>query len=779
MNRTLLSSTRTFRLPRLFPCFTAAAVPAAAQWLCRSHITSTTWTPSNVASLLEDPASQLPSPDEPSSGLALTINGFVRTVRKQKRVAFAAISDGSSLKTVQAVLSPEQADGLSTGAAVAITGRWKASPGRAQVRELHAESVRILGQNDAATCPLQKKYQTAEFLRSIPHLRSRLPSNSLLLRLRSQVTAQFTNYFFTRDFVQAHPPIITSSDCEGAGEVFTLSPATSTSLPLQGPNQPQELEDLFFQSPKYLTVSSQLHLEALAQSVGKVWALSPTFRAEKSDTPRHLSEFYMLEGELAFVEELTDVMNVVEDMIRHVARGLQASHVGKELLEAQSRDHEGHSGTLDASELTQRWQGLIGGLWPRITYSTAIQHLNDAVNQGKVQFTFAPDYQEGLQTEHERFLAESVGRGSPVFVTDYPRAQKPFYMAPSKQAPSNGDAQETVACFDLLVPEICELVGGSMREHRLDELLQSMDDHGLARPYESLPPNFSLTANMLAGAFAGIAEHSVMYPIDLLKTRMQVVNPSPTAVYTGISNAMVTISRVEGFRTLWRGLSSVVLGAGPAHAVYFASYETVKHALGGNEGGQEEHHPFAAAASGASATIASDALMNPFDVIKQRMQLHGSVYKSVPQCAREVFRTEGIAAFYVSYPTTLCMTVPFTALQFMAYESISKVINPTGRYDPYTHCTAGGLAGGLAAGFTTPLDVIKTLLQTRGSASDAELRNVSGLWQAAKIIKRREGYGGYFRGLKPRIITTMPSTAICWSAYEMAKAFFIARGEAA
>lgn len=296
--------------------------------------------------------------------------------------------------------------------------------------------------------------------------------------------------------------------------------------------------------------------------------------------------------------------------------------------------------------------------------------------------------------------------------------------------------------------------------------------------YESLPPNFSLTANMLAGAFAGIAEHSVMYPIDLLKTRMQVVNPSPTAVYTGISNAMVTISRVEGFRTLWRGLSSVVLGAGPAHAVYFASYEAVKHALGGNEGGKEEHHPFAAAASGAAATIASDALMNPFDVIKQRMQLHGSVYTSLGHCARTVFKQEGLKAFYLSYPTTLCMTVPFTALQFMAYESISKTMNPTGRYDPYTHCTAGGLAGGFAAGLTTPLDVIKTLLQTRGNATEPELRNVSGLWEAAKIIKRRNGYAGFFRGLKPRIITTMPSTAICWSAYEMAKASFIARNEA-
>jgi asparaginyl-tRNA synthetase len=144
------------------------------------------------------------------------------------------------------------------------------------------------------------------------------------------------------------------------------------------------------------------------------------------------------------------------------------------------------------------------------------------------------------------------------------------------------------------------------------------------------------------------------------------------------------------------------------------------------------------------------------------MQIQHSVYRSLAHCAKDVFRKEGFTAFYVSYPTTLCMTVPFTALQFTAYESLSKVFNPTGRYDPYTHCFAGGIAGGVAAGITTPLDVIKTLLQTRGSAADAELRNVKGLWEAAAIIRRRDGWRGFLRGLKPRVVTTMPSTAICW-----------------
>ncbi|KAF2501794.1 mitochondrial carrier [Lophium mytilinum] len=733
----------------------------------------------------------------------ITVNGFIRTVRKQKRVAFAAIGDGSSLQPLQAVLSPEQAEGLSTGTAVSITGVWKESPsGKEQSHEIHAENVRILGDNDATTYPLQKKYHSTEFLRTLPHLRPRLPVNSLLLRLRSHVIARLTHFFSEQDFVQTHPPIITSSDCEGAGEVFTVSlePTASNGHKKDAPSPPSPRDDLFFHSPKYLTVSSQLHLEALAQSAGKVWTLSPTFRAEKSDTPRHLSEFYMLEAEVAFVEDLAQVMDLVEGMLRDVARGLQTSRVGDELLQARKSysNEEAENSEVTHDVLARRWQSLVDGPWPRITFADAIQTLQRAVGEGKTQFEFEPSHKSGLQAEHEKFLAETVGQGGPVFVTDYPRDLKPFYMAQSTNSPKDSttgtiDARPTAACFDLLVPELCELAGGSMREHRLPQLLENMDAHGLRKAlgsssedstsegslqcYESLPPNFSLSANMVAGAFAGIAEHSVMYPIDLLKTRMQVVNPSPTAVYTGISNAVVTISRVEGFRTLWKGLSSVVLGAGPAHAVYFASYEAVKHAMGGNEGGHEEHHPLAAAVSGAAATIASDALMNPFDVIKQRMQLHGSVYRSFGQCAKSVFRKEGFTAFYVSYPTTLCMTVPFTALQFTAYESISKSINPTGRYDPYTHCTAGGLAGGLAAGLTTPLDVIKTLLQTRGNATEPELRNVSGLWQAAAIIKRREGYRGFFRGLKPRIITTMPSTAICWSAYEMAKAFFIARNE--
>ncbi|KAF8424061.1 mitochondrial carrier domain-containing protein [Tirmania nivea] len=284
--------------------------------------------------------------------------------------------------------------------------------------------------------------------------------------------------------------------------------------------------------------------------------------------------------------------------------------------------------------------------------------------------------------------------------------------------------------------------------------------------YEALPGG-SLAANLAAGAFAGIMEHTVMYPVDAIKTRMQIVNPTPSAVYTGIANAVAQISSTEGARSLWRGIASVALGAGPAHAVYFSTYEFVKQRLGGNEG--EEHHPLAVATAGACATIASDALMNPFDVVKQRMQVHGSTYESIADCARTVYKNEGVRAFYISYPTTLAMTIPFTAIQFTCYESLAKVLNPKKRYDPLTHCVSGGLAGAAAAAITTPLDVIKTLLQTRGTSTDLRIKNCSGLLDAAKIIREKGGMRGFFRGLRPRIVTTMPSTAICWTSYEMAK----------
>ncbi|KAI8372805.1 mitochondrial carrier domain-containing protein [Radiomyces spectabilis] len=299
--------------------------------------------------------------------------------------------------------------------------------------------------------------------------------------------------------------------------------------------------------------------------------------------------------------------------------------------------------------------------------------------------------------------------------------------------------------------------------------------------YESLGNNSTIAQNAMAGALAGIAEHCAMYPVDSIKTRMQVIQSTrPSVLVTATHAAPSSFVMRSGvaatyapynptmLRNLWRGVNSVVLGAGPAHALHFTTYEACKEAFGANRPG---HHPFTAAAAGACATLAHDSLMNPFDVIKQRMQLQDSTYKSVRDCARKVYSKEGIAAFYISLPTTLTMSVPYQSIQFATYEYFRKVINPRGDYDPKTHALAGGLAGAVAAAVTMPLDVAKTLLQTRGQNADPRIRNASGLTDAMMIIKERHGFRGFFRGFKPRVLTTMPSAAISWSVYEYFKWF--------
>lgn len=321
------------------------------------------------------------------------------------------------------------------------------------------------------TYPIQNKYQTPESLRTIPHLRWRTPLNSTLLRLRSDASALLTRFFFDRGFQQCHTPIITSSDCEGAGEVFQVVAGSGP-----GPE--------FFRDPKYLTVSAQLHVEALAQALGNVWTLSPTFRAEQSDTSRHLSEFYMLEVEMNFVRDMGEVMDLVQSMLASLAAGLQQLGAAKELsqnrLDAKEPSERGAFDDLvDREQLQRRWRGLtVPHSWPRITYTAAIEALQAAPGP----FEHPPVWGSGLHSEHERYLAQTLGydeggdASMPVFVTHYPREIKAFYMPRSACPPPQGP---TVDCFDLLVPGIGELAGGSMREHRLAELEDNMRLHGL------------------------------------------------------------------------------------------------------------------------------------------------------------------------------------------------------------------------------------------------------------------------------------------------------------
>ncbi|RDA91835.1 hypothetical protein CP533_3653 [Ophiocordyceps camponoti-saundersi (nom. inval.)] len=417
--------------------------------------------------------------------------GWVRSVRKSSGVRFVDITDGSSMRPLQAVVDKALSGDIRPGAAVRLNGTLKstsrdASPEKTAERvsnvpssgsvasqttthELHVDRVDVLGASDPRTYPIQNKYQTAESLRTISHLRWRTPLNATLLRLRSDAMAVLTDFFSGQGFQQTHTPIITSSDCEGAGEVFVVKP------------------DDFFKSPKYLTVSSQLHLEALAQSLGKVWTLSPTFRAERSDTSRHLSEFYMLEAEMSFVRDMGDVMDLVQSMLRALAAGLTQRHAATELHvnRLDSRDPAerlAFAELASGDELGRRWRGLLSpGRWPRITYTDALARLQAVADQ----FEHEPLWGCALQSEHEKYLAEQMGYNEaedasmPVFVTHFPQDIKAFYMLPSDSPPAATGAGQTVECFDLLVPGVGELAGGSLREHRLMELEDRMRREGL------------------------------------------------------------------------------------------------------------------------------------------------------------------------------------------------------------------------------------------------------------------------------------------------------------
>ena len=280
-----------------------------------------------------------------------------------------------------------------------------------------------------------------------------------------------------------------------------------------------------------------------------------------------------------------------------------------------------------------------------------------------------------------------------------------------------------------------------------------MSDH--SELYEELPPSVSRSAHLLAGAMAGMAEHTCTFPLDALKTRMQTGDLKLPSFHRLFRQTL----RQEGMLRLWRGISSVVLGAGPAHGIYFATYEALKG---------KDTDPLRSAFAGSMATITADAIMTPFDVIKQRMQLSGT--QGLRQTIRSLLRLEGFGALYVSYPTTLLLNVPFHGIQFPTYEALKRFLNPDGSYSPISHIVAGGTAGALAAALTCPIDVLKTTLQTRGLLLPPDQQHqLSGIRQAGGLVLRRDGWRGFWRGIQPRVLAFMPSTAICWSVYEYFK----------
>ncbi|NXF27881.1 MFRN1 protein, partial [Rhodinocichla rosea] len=296
--------------------------------------------------------------------------------------------------------------------------------------------------------------------------------------------------------------------------------------------------------------------------------------------------------------------------------------------------------------------------------------------------------------------------------------------------------------------------------------------------YESLPSGVALGTHMVAGAVAGIMEHTVMYPVDSVKTRMQSLQPDPKAQYRGVYEALKKMVLTEGFWRPLRGIDVTMLGAGPAHALYFACYEKMKKSLSDIfQPGGNSH--LANGIAGSVATLLHDAVMNPAEaVVKQRLQMFNSPYTSVLGCVRAVHRTEGLGAFYRSYTTQLTMNVPFQAIHFITYELMQEHLNPHRQYHPQSHIVAGAVAGAVAAAATTPLDVCKTLLNTQENTALSSLKirgHLSGMANAFSTVYQLGGLPGFFKGVQARVIYQMPSTAIAWSVYEFFKYFLTKR----
>jgi asparaginyl-tRNA synthetase len=383
----------------------------------------------------------------------ILIQGWVRTRRDSKAFSFLEINDGSCLKGIQVIIDvgvpgSEQIPMMATGASVEVTGKLIASQGKGQKWEIQATEVKLVGAVDE-TYPLQKKGHTPEFLRSIAHLRARSNLFGSVFRTRSKLAYAVHQFFHERDFVYVHTPIITASDCEGAGEMFRV-----TTLP-QGKDGDSAAD--FFGKSAFLTVSGQLEGETFACALSNIYTFGPTFRAENSHTARHASEFWMIEPEMAFCNLEAD-MDLAEENVKFLCNYV---------LENCSDDLELFGKFVD-KQLHERLQSVVERPFQRFTYAEAVDIL---LKSGK-KFEYEVAHGQNLQSEHERYLTEEHCK-CPVTVYNYPKGIKPFYMRVN-------DDDATVAAMDVLVPGIGEIVGGSQREERLDVLKANMAKHGLS-----------------------------------------------------------------------------------------------------------------------------------------------------------------------------------------------------------------------------------------------------------------------------------------------------------
>ncbi len=381
------------------------------------------------------------------------ISGWVRTVRSQKSFTFVEVNDGSSLSSLQVIVDHSIPCELTTGCSVSITGKLVESPGH-QKFEMQATSMEMHGPCPADSYPLQKKRHSFEFLRTIAHLRPRTNTQGAVARVRSRLAFSTHRFFQEQDFLYLQSPIITGSDCEGAGQMFKV-----TTLNLEKPPKSQEGIDYskdFFHKPTFLTVSGQLNAEAYACSLSDVYTFGPTFRAENSHTQRHIAEFWMVEPELAFAD-LTAVMDCARKYVKFLIA---------DILEHCIEDMEFFDKFIE-NGLIDRLTRFRDADFATLTYTDAI----DILQKSGKTFDYKPEWGIDLQTEHERFLAEEHCK-CPLFITDYPKEIKAFYMR-------DNDDSKTVAATDLIVPNIGELIGGSQREERLDILEKKLTDHNL------------------------------------------------------------------------------------------------------------------------------------------------------------------------------------------------------------------------------------------------------------------------------------------------------------
>ncbi|SOD82926.1 asparagine--tRNA ligase [Spirosoma fluviale] len=411
------------------------------------------------------------------TGTEVTVKGWVRTKRESKNAVFIALNDGSTINTIQAVaesgqLPEETLKLITTGACLAVTGQLVESQGAGQAVEVKIANVTIYGPADPDKYPLQPKRHSLEFLREIAHLRPRTNTFSAILRIRHALAFAVHKYFNDNGFFYLNTPIITASDAEGAGEMFRVTTLDATKPPLTEDGKVDYSQD-FFGRETNLTVSGQLEGELGALALGKIYTFGPTFRAENSNTTRHLAEFWMIEPEMAFFE-LEDNMNLAEDFVKTVIRyALQHCADDLAFLDTRLKDEEKTKKKEEQSELglLEKLQFVISNEFVRLTYTEAIDILVNSKPAKKGQFQYEVSWGVDLQSEHERYLVEKHFK-KPVILTNYPREIKAFYM---KQDPDG----KTVRAMDVLFPGIGEIIGGSQREDDLDKLTARMQEVGI------------------------------------------------------------------------------------------------------------------------------------------------------------------------------------------------------------------------------------------------------------------------------------------------------------